>query len=58
MYQHFRLTLRHFFSTKDIHASIMYWVTSKVVAIANSTAKEFGGNLKSYVDFSLQKIIG
>ncbi|KAH9546525.1 hypothetical protein CY35_12G100100 [Sphagnum magellanicum] len=29
-----------FFSTECIHASIMYRVTSKVVAIANSTAKE------------------
>jgi hypothetical protein len=41
MYQHFRLTSDIFFSSKDIHASIMYRVTSKVVAIANSTAKEF-----------------
>jgi large subunit ribosomal protein L18 len=51
-------TLDIFFSTKYIHASIMHRVTSKVVAVASTNAKEFRGNLKSYRDFSACKVIG
>lgn len=47
-----------FLSGKYVHASIMHRVTSKVVAVVSTNAKEFRHNLKSYKDFTACKIVG
>lgn len=47
-----------FLSGKYVHASIMHRVTSKVVAVVSTNAKEFRHELKSYKDFTACKIVG
>jgi large subunit ribosomal protein L18 len=51
-------TLDVFLSGKYIHASVMHRVTSKVVAVVSTNAKEFRNQLKSYKDFSACKVVG
>lgn len=47
-----------FLSGKYIHASVMHRVTSKVVAVVSTNAKEFRHQLKSYKDFTACKVVG
>ncbi|KAG0593841.1 hypothetical protein M758_UG024400 [Ceratodon purpureus] len=47
-----------FLSGKYIHASVMHRVTSKVVAVVSTNAKEFRNQLKSYKDFTACKVVG
>lgn len=47
-----------FLSGKYIHASVMHRVTSKVVAVVSTNAKEFRHQLRSYKDFTACKVVG
>ncbi|BBN05013.1 large subunit ribosomal protein L18 [Marchantia polymorpha subsp. ruderalis] len=51
-------TLDIFISNRFIHATIMHRALHKVVAVANSNAKEFRGSLPSYGDMRAAWVIG